>query len=91
MNQTGADFWFQLCEFPQPANAAVVALRRAGAIVLLVGNVGSQPATVPFNVSSLLVPQAAYDVYTYNNERDARSFSSFRVAGGASTDTVDHP
>ncbi len=52
-------------------NAAVAALRRDDATVLLVGNVGTQTVTVPMNIAALLEPHASYDVRIYNSERDA--------------------
>ncbi|MBC5826091.1 MAG: hypothetical protein GIW99_00115, partial [Candidatus Eremiobacteraeota bacterium] len=52
-------------------NAAVVALRRPGETIILVGNVGPQTTTVPLNIREIVETHAAYEIATYNSERDA--------------------
>ena len=51
------------------ASAEVVALRRPGELLVLVGNVGAQTSVVPLDLHQLLDAQAAYRVRIYNSER----------------------
>ncbi|HLN46937.1 MAG TPA: amylo-alpha-1,6-glucosidase [Magnetospirillaceae bacterium] len=51
--------------------AAVVALRRPGEIIVLIGNVGTQTTAVPFNVSRVIDARKDYQVRIYDSERDA--------------------
>jgi len=51
-------------------SAAIVALKRDDATMVLVGNIGTQTVTVPMNIAALLDPHAMYDVCVYNSERD---------------------
>jgi len=53
------------------ATAAVVALRRRGELMVLVGNVGAQTTVVPLSLQDLIDPGAGYDVRVYNSERAA--------------------
>ncbi len=52
------------------ASAEVVALRRPGEIVALVGNVGDQTSVVPVNLQEVLDADASYDLRIYNSERE---------------------
>jgi hypothetical protein len=69
MERFDEDVSSRVCVFSE--NAAVVALQRCDATVLLVGNVGIQTETVPLNIASLLEPLAVYEVRIYNSQRDA--------------------
>jgi len=51
--------------------AEVVALRRKGEVVILVGNVGDQTSIVPINLGDALDPDGFYDLRIYNSERGA--------------------
>jgi hypothetical protein len=64
--------------------AAVVALRREDAIVILIGNVGSQTSAVPLNIRRLVDRDAQYDLRTYDSERDSWE-SGERTSGSALT------
>ena len=50
-------------------SAQVVALRRAGEIVVLIGNVGTQTSVVPVTLQRLIDNDTSYDVRIYNSER----------------------
>ena len=50
-------------------SAQVVALRRAGEIVVLVGNVGTQTSVVPVTLQRLIGNDTTYDVRLYHSER----------------------
>jgi glycogen debranching enzyme len=52
-------------------SAAVVALRRSGEIMVLVGNTGTQTGIVPINLGGVINLEARYDVRIYNSERGA--------------------
>jgi len=53
------------------SSAEVVALRRPGEIVILVGNVGGQTSVVPVGMQDVLDPDSFYDLRIYNSERGA--------------------
>jgi hypothetical protein len=53
------------------ASAEVVALRRAGELMILVGNVGTETVVVPLDVHELLDPAATFAIRIYNSERGA--------------------
>jgi hypothetical protein len=50
------------------ASAEVVALRRPGEIMALVGNVGEQTSVVPLNLQEVLDADASYDLRIYSSE-----------------------
>jgi hypothetical protein len=49
--------------------AAVVAFRRPGELLVLIGNVGPATTIVPLNLQDVLDPEARYAVRIYNSER----------------------
>jgi hypothetical protein len=49
--------------------AAVVAFRRPGELLVLIGNVGPATTIVPLNLQDVIDPTARYDVRIYNSER----------------------
>jgi hypothetical protein len=49
----------------------VVALRRSGELLVLVGNVGTTTTVVPLNLEEAVDPETLYDVRIYNSERGA--------------------
>ena len=51
--------------------AAVLALRRPGRFVILVGSVGTTTATIPLNIRRLIEDGARYRTRMYNSEREA--------------------
>lgn len=51
--------------------AQVVALRREGELVVLVGNVGAQTSVVPVSLQGLISNDTLYDMRLYNSERGA--------------------
>jgi len=51
--------------------AAVVALRRPGEVVVLIGNVGTQTTAVPFNLARIIDHARDYQVRIYDSERDS--------------------
>jgi hypothetical protein len=52
-------------------SAAVVALRRPGEMMVLVGNAGTQTSVVPLSLRELVRAEARYDIRIYNSERGA--------------------
>ena len=52
------------------ADAAVVALRREGSILLCVGNVESVTLTISLDISEILNATSTYETHVYNSERD---------------------
>ena len=53
------------------ASAAVVALRRPGELMVLIGNVGTSTSVVPVELRGLLDLDAEYQIRIYNSEREA--------------------
>jgi hypothetical protein len=51
------------------ASAEVVALRRPGEIVVLIGNVGAQTSVVPVAMQDVIDADTTYDLRIYNSER----------------------
>jgi hypothetical protein len=51
-------------------SAAAIALRRNNELLVLIGNVGTQTATTPVNISALLDHSATYESRIYNSERE---------------------
>ncbi len=51
--------------------AEVVALRRAGEVLVFIGNSAAQTIVVPIDLVDILDGQARYDLRIYNSERDA--------------------
>jgi glycogen debranching enzyme len=62
------------------ASAAVVALRRPGCLLVLVGNVGTGTTVVPLGLNKVVDPGFNYDLRIYNSERSAWE-SPQRIAG----------
>ncbi len=62
------------------ASAAVVALRRPGCLLVLVGNVGDGTTVVPLDLHRVADPGVDYDLRIYNSERSAWE-SPQRVGG----------
>ena len=52
-------------------SAAVVALRRPGELLVLIGNVGSATSVVPVELRGLLNPNAQYQMRIFNSERES--------------------
>jgi hypothetical protein len=52
------------------ATAEVVALRRAGEVVVFIGNSAAQTVVVPIELVDILDGGARYDLRIYNSERD---------------------
>jgi hypothetical protein len=53
------------------SSAAVVALRRPGCVLVLVGNVGSGTTVVPLGLQEVVDHEGRYDLRIYNSERSA--------------------
>jgi hypothetical protein len=53
------------------ATAEVVALRRPGELMVLVGNVGTQTSIVPLDLHEVVDANTQYDLRIYNSERRA--------------------
>jgi glycogen debranching enzyme len=51
------------------ATAEVVALRRPGELMVLVGNVGTQTSIVPLDLHDVVDAHGSYDLRVYNSER----------------------
>lgn len=51
-------------------SAAVIALRRDGEVLIMVGNIGTQTTTAPLDISGLVEPRSDYELRMYNSERD---------------------
>jgi hypothetical protein len=51
------------------ATAEVVALRRPGELMVLVGNVGIQTSIVPLDLHDVVDAHGSYDLRVYNSER----------------------
>ena len=50
--------------------AAVIALRSDTEVLIMIGNVGSQTATAPLDISGVIDRGAKYELRMYNSERD---------------------
>ena len=51
--------------------APLIALRRGGEFMILVGSTSAQTTSVPLDLSELLEPDRTYGIRLYNSERDA--------------------